>query len=819
MFRHLARCITNHPLITIAAWAVLMAGGVGLAIFGVTGQGLFDRVNSGAPEAVDSESAEADELVQDSAASSQSVTMAVSGLDLDDTAAVAKISVALVKVRADLAAIDGVASRPDGYPMVIDPLNPTFCADPAIDLTSPEAAQCALANPAVRSMAAKDNDGFLMTVDIAKDLSEDQEDEAADAVVARLRQASGDLAAAVDGVTAVVGSERLILDEILSDMRHDLELGEFISLPVALVVMVLVFAGFLAAAMPVVGALASILTCMGAVFGFTYVTDIHTSVINVISLVGLGLSIDYGLLVVSRFREEARRLAAAPDQPNETGGTDQTGQTGQADQTDQTGQADDAGQTSRTGRTSHAGRAPRATAARGVIGPAVTATITTAGRTVFYSALTIAVCIAGLMAFETSILHAYGLAGLTVVLLALASATTLVPALLVLGGQRLIRPSPLSRIPGLSLIYAKVSDVSPDTGVFSRLATAVQKRPWWVMGGVLAVMVLLALPVRDIELRNSTVELLPQDSQQRAFLEKLQDDYPMSSVDAIQVVSTGSAQDTEKFARDALSQIKNTELELTADGTAAVQQDGYVEVTLAVTAGDPEGPQARAAVRQIRDLEPPDYNIYVTGPAARLLDFEDQLAAGAPAALAVVAGAAFVLLFLFTGSILIPLKALVTNALSLLACLGVVTWVFQGGHLSGLLGYTAVGGIESYILVLLLVFGFGLAMDYEVFLISRIKESWDQNHDSQLSVSQGLQHSGRIITSAALIIVMVFLGFAAGRLVMIKEIGLGLALAVLLDATLVRMLLVPATMTVLGRWNWWAPRPLARLHAKFRLND
>ncbi|MDR2379147.1 MAG: MMPL family transporter, partial [Bifidobacteriaceae bacterium] len=738
MFLHLSRGVIRHPLATVIVWATLAAGGAGLAVFGVTGEGLFDRVNSGAPEAADSESARADQLIEEGAEESQSVTMSVSGVDLSDAAGAAQVAAELAAVRADLAAIKGVASAPgaDGattFPLVIDPLNPHyFCTDPEIDPAGPAGVQCALANPFVRDLIAQDNHGFLLTVDIAKDLSAAQEDDAAAAVVARLRQAADSLERAVPGLRALVGGEHLILTEIIADMKHDLELGEFISLPVALVVMVLVFAGFLAAAMPVVGALASILACMGAIFAATYVADVHTSVINVISLVGLGLSIDYGLLAVSRFREEARRLGAAgpaggsgPDGPANLGGPG--GPSGPA-------------------------------AVKATVEAAVAATVASAGRTVFYSALTIALCIAGLMAFEPSILKTFGLAGMLVVLAALGAATTLVPALLVLAGRFLIRPSWLSRAPVLSRLYARVSDVSPDVGVFSRLATAVQRHPWWVMGAVLAVLTVLALPIRDLELRNSTVEMLPQNSEQRTFLAELADNYPLSGVDAIGIVSLGSQPDTERFAQDKLGSIPGTRLEASPDaiadglpeGTAAVQRDGYVEVILAVTADDPEGPEARAAVERIRSLAPADFAIYVTGPAARLLDYQEQLARGAPWAAVIVVLAAFVLLFLFTGSLLIPLKALITNALSLAACLGAVTWVFQGGHLGGLLGFSAVAGLESYIVVLLAIFGFGLAMDYEVFLISRIKESWDANHDPKLSVSQGLQHSGRIITSAAL---------------------------------------------------------------------
>ncbi|MDR2348020.1 MAG: MMPL family transporter [Bifidobacteriaceae bacterium] len=792
MFLRLARGVARHPVLTIMCWAALTLGGAGLAIFGLTGDGLFDRVSSGAPEAADSDSMRADQIVADGASSSQSITLAVGGVDLANAEQVGRLAAALAPVRQDLAAIDGIATRPDdGYPMVIDPLNPSFCADPTIDPAAPEAALCALANPAVQGLVATSHNGLLLTVDIAKDLDAAQEDAAAAEVAERLRLAAADLKLDIKGATAEVGGESLIMDEIISAMKHDLELGEMIALPVALAVMVLVFAGFLAASMPVMGAVASIMTCMGAVFGFSYLIDLHTSVVNVISLVGIGLSVDYGLLVVSRFREELRSGASQPPQ----GGPDG---------------ARPVPQTRRSARNQ---------TTKALVSAAVIGTVRTAGRTVFYSALTIAVCIAGLMAFEPSILRTFGLAGLLVVLCALASATTLVPALLVLVGHRLARPSLLSRLPGLRRRPARGSDISPDQGVFSKLAGGVQKHPWLVMLGVLVVLGVLAAPARGLELRNSTVELLPLGSEQREFLASLERDYPATASDGIEVVAEGGLAETERFARDKLDGIVGVSLVENPDGTYATQMDGYVRVLLEVDGDDPEGPEARAAVTKVRAEAPGSLEIHVTGPAARLLDFEQQLADGAPTAAIIICLAVFILLFAFTGSVLIPLKALITNALSLLACLGVVTWVFQDGHLTSLLGFNAMSGIESYILVLLLIFGFGLAMDYEVFLISRIKEEWDADPDPQGSVRRGLQHSGRIITSAALIIVMVFLGFTAGDLVIIKEIGIGLAVAVTLDATLVRMLLVPATMTILGQWNWWAPKPLARLHAKLGLKD
>ncbi|MDR2253947.1 MAG: MMPL family transporter [Bifidobacteriaceae bacterium] len=774
MFSRLARGVVRHPLVTVIVWVVLTASGAALAVLGVTGEGLFDRVISGAPRASDSDSAQADRIVEQGESSAQSLTIAVSDVDLDDLAQLGRVGAALAPARQDLGQIDGVAKRPeDGYPMVIDPLNPTLRSDHEIDPASAEASASALQNPAVAALVAGDRRGFLMTVDISKDLSQTQEDTAAEAVVNRLEALAQELRD--EGFQAEVGGESMILEDIVSAMKRDLEVSEMIALPVALVVMVLVFAGFLAAAMPVVGAMASIATCMGILFGLSYPIDLHTSVINVVSLIGVGLSIDYGLLIVSRFREELRAAAGG-------------------------------------------GAAGDKAAAKRLVRRAVSATVPTAGRTVFYSALTIAVCVAGLMAFDPPMLRTFGLAGLIVVLLSLAAATTLVPALLVLAGHRLARPSLVQRLPAFALIQRKWSDVSPEHGMFSKLAASVQKRPWLVIAGVLAALAFLAWPARGIELRNSTVELLPLDSQQRQFLAALDENYPSSLSDGIEVVSLGDIEATERFAKNKLSRIDGASLVKNPDGSYAQQMSGYVRVLLAVTEEDPEGPQARAAVSTVRAAARGDFAVHVTGPAARLLDFEDQLAKGAPAAAAIICLAVLVLLFMFTGSVLIPIKALITNGLSLLACLGVVTWVFQYGHFESLLGFNAMAGIESYILVLLLIFGFGLAMDYEVFLISRIKEAWDQSGDPQASVRDGLQHSGRIITSAALIIVMVFLGFSVGDLVIIKEIGIGLAVAVTIDATLVRMLLVPATMSILGKWNWWAPRPLAWAHRKLGLD-
>jgi RND superfamily putative drug exporter len=243
------------------------------------------------------------------------------------------------------------------------------------------------------------------------------------------------------------------------------------------------------------------------------------------------------------------------------------------------------------------------------------------------------------------------------------------------------------------------------------------------------------------------------------------------------------------------------------------QQGPLVTLGVRVDDGDPGGQLAKDVVRELRS-ERPAFETWVAGQAAGTIDYTSSVVRRAPLAIGVVVLATFALLFLMTGSLLVPLKALLMNVVSLGACLGVLVVVFQRGNFEDLMGFTSNGGIESTIPPLVLAFGFGLAMDYEVFLLARIKEQRDAGASNDVAVAEGLQRSGRIITSAALLVVIVFSGFAAGQLLVVKQTGVALVVAVLIDATLVRMLLVPATMTLLGEWNWWAPRPLRRLHER-----
>ncbi len=742
MFDSLGRVIARRPWTTILVWAVVAAGSFALAVAGVGGESIFDRLTTGAPGVPGSESDAGEEILAEASTAGPSLTLAVRGVDPRST----DLSRPLGALRADLADVPGVAS-------VIDPF------------VVPEGPE----SPAAAPLVAADGDGFLVVVELEDELGAGASDRALDAVARLLRAAPAELSTAGLQVTGQVGGTSLIVEEITSQVEEDLRVGETVSLPVALVVMVLVFGGFLAAGMPLAGALASIAVGLGGVYGLSYVLDLDASVVNVVTVLGLGLSIDYGLLIVSRFREELRALVDSDD-----------------------------------------GAAVRRRRGDGAVAEALGTTMRTAGRTVAFSALTVAISVSGLVVFEPDILRGFGTAGALVVVVALATALTLVPAVLRLAGRRLLKPGLIGRVPGVRALLRRTGDVASAEGLFSGLAGRVQRHPWLVLLGSLGVLALLAAPAAGLHLRNSTIELLPDGSDQRAYVEEIATQYPGSAAASVRVVAQASVEDVARWSREVAA----------LPGVASVDPPApvgsYVYLGVRPESEDPGGRQASDVVAEVRDLESP-FPVWVTGQAANQIDFVGALTDRVWWAVGIVATATLALLFLMTGSVLVPIKALLTNVVSLSATVGVLVWGFQDGHLEGLLGFRSTGGIETYVLALVLAFGFGLAMDYEVFLLSRIKEQHDAGLDNDAAVRLGLQRSGRIITSAAAIVIVVFLGFILGKLLVIKEVGFSLAVAVLIDATLVRMLLVPATMTLLGRANWWAPRPLRRLHDRLGL--
>src|SRR5215470_8232018 len=551
-----------------------------------------------------------------------------------------------------------------------------------------------------------------------------------------------DVAGSVPGAQVKVGGDAGVMADNMNAAENDLLHGTLIAFPVLLVVLFFIFGGLRAALLPLIAGLSAMAATFIALLGVTYVTSLAPYALDVVMLFGLGLAVDYSLLMVNRFRE-ARG-----------GGADVAG--------------------------------------------AVEHTVVTAGRTVTFSALTVATALSGLLAFGDPTFTSVAVAGIATVLVAMAGALTLIPALLAAWGLKL---------------KAKARQDAED-GMFGKLARKVQARPLLAALGVAGLLAAAALPFLHANYGLGDPRTLPASSQSYQVAQALLADFPGAQADPVQVVARIPASDPRVGAYAASLAHQ--------PGVAAVSVEhglhGNVSVIDVIPTGSTQGSTAQHLVSVLRDHRPA-FCTYVTGSAASLADFKAEIASRAPFAAAWIALATFALLFLMTGSVLIPLKALVMNVLSLGATFGALVWVFQDGHLSSLLGFTAFGAIEAWAPVIIFTFAFGLSMDYEVFLLSRIKEAYDETGNTNDAVANGLQRSGRIITSAALAIMIVFLGFAAGQTLGIKEMGLALAIAVAVDATLVRCVLVPATMTLLGPANWWAPAPLRRLHQRIGLHE
>ncbi|QDZ14611.1 MMPL family transporter [Humibacter ginsenosidimutans] len=736
----LGTACARHPWLTIAVWAAVVVAAAATALAGIGGQNLFDRLSGSVPSVHGESSEGADRLA--SGASTKSVTLLVHGVDPSDPELVSRTT-ALAR---QLAALP--------HTTVADPL----------------AVPGGIHNPAVAPLVAKDGDGILVTATVTGVNGHSASQATLDRAQHDMDAAATDLRAAHSHATVEVGSTQLLTDSLQSISENDLRRGETVALPIALLVMLIVFGGFIAAGLPLIGAGASIVTSLGILLAFTYVTDIANTVINVVTAVGLGLSIDYGLLVVSRFREEYRAAVAR--------GQDAVGQ----------------------GTSREHDRAVRLAA----IGTA----LDRAGRTVLFSGTTFAIASLGLLVFEPAFVRAVGIAAIAVTVVAMLSATTLIPAIFALTGQKLLKPGALTRLPLVGRWITRFGDVAPDEGFFSRLTRRVQRHPALVTLGCVLILLLLGSPVLTLNLANTSIDAVPRASSQYTFETTLVDEFPDAAPARVQLVAT-------------------TRADLTTWSSSVARLDHVDSVQTPQQSGDAWSARVEvnprdgvSVVREIRG-DAPAFRHWVTGIDAGTVDLADSLARGAPWAVLIVALGTIALLFLMTGSLVVPLKALVASALSLGASLGLLVWGFQDGAFAGILGFDAdhVYGVDVIVLVLALAFGFGLAMDYEMFILSRIKERVDAGTDGRESIALGLQRSGRIITSAALIIIVVFAGFATGDLLIIKQLGVALAFAVLIDATIVRCLLVPAFMTWQERIMWWAPRWMKRLHAKIGIAE
>jgi len=567
---------------------------------------------------------------------------------------------------------------------------------------------------------------------------------------------------AAPGLTERAGGQIPTEEAINKQVTADIGRAESISMPVLLILLLVIFGSLAAASLPLAIGGIAILGSFTALRLLTLGTDVSIYSINITTILGLGLGIDYGLFMVARFREELRR------QPT--------------------------------------------------VDAALARTVATAGRTVAVSGVTVAVALASLMLFPEMFLRSMGYGGVATVLVDMLAALTVMPALLAVLGHRVnaLRIRRSVRAPSGSGTSAEET-----SGAWYRIGRSVMRRP--VAYVVVIVVALLALgsPFRHITWGGTDARALPASAAPHLVQDALTQDFPANSTTPIEAVVRFGAPATGPAQQAALAGYVGRVAHL--PGVTSAQVTGVRGDVARVDfryAANAVSAAARALVTRVRSVPgPAGAQVFVGGATAALVDELGSLGATLPWMALVVGLATFVLLFLAFGSVVLPVKAIVMNVLSLSATFGVIVWIFQEGHLSGLLGFTATGTIDPTMPILMLAIIFGLSMDYEVFLLSRIRERYDLTGDNTASVAGGLQRTGGIITSLGLLLVIVVGAFSASGITFIKLMGVGMIVALIIDATVVRVLLVPATMRLLGAANWWLPRPLRRVYARYGISE
>jgi trehalose monomycolate/heme transporter len=566
------------------------------------------------------------------------------------------------------------------------------------------------------------------------------------------------------GLDVQVGGGTTINRDINERVGADIARAEMISLPILSVLLVIIFGSFAAASLPLAIGVTAILGAFTALRGFAMFTDVSIFAVNIVTIIGLGLAIDYGLFMVSRFREEIRR-----QQDVET---------------------------------------------------ALARTMATAGRTVAVSGITVAISLAGLLIFPQVFLRSMGFGGVSAVLVAMLAALTLLPALLAMLGTKV---DALSVRPWLRRVFRRPVGAPPteDTGAWHRIAHIVMRRPIVFTVATVALLVVLALPFLRVQFGGIDERALPAGTESRVVAETIREDFPAGPSGPIEaIVTLPDAVDSPAGGAALQSYVDAVADVPGVDGATVTGAAGETARVAIAYDGDPVAEEARALVNEIRDVPAPEgAEVLVGGQSAVLTDLLESLGALLPWMALMVVATTFVLLFLAFGSIVLPIKALAMNVLSIGASFGALVWIFQDGHLSGFLDFTPTGFVEATQPILVLAIIFGLSMDYEVFLMSRIREQYDLTGDNTAAVATGLQRTGGIITSAALLLLVVIGAFSLSGITFIKMIGVAMLIAVVVDATIVRILLVPATMRLLGRANWYAPRPLRRLYARYGIRE
>jgi putative drug exporter of the RND superfamily len=570
-----------------------------------------------------------------------------------------------------------------------------------------------------------------------------------------------------DTLKVGVGGQAEVFREVGDQIESDLRVAESITFPIVLLLLVIVFGSVIAAGLPLAIGAVAVLGTFLILSLLAGVTDVSVYSINLTTAMGLGLGIDYSLFIVSRYREELGRGLATGD--------------------------------------------------------AVVRTVETAGKTVLFSALTVAVSLAALLVFPMFFLRSFAYAGIAVVGLASVGAIVILPALLALIGPRIDK-----------WVLFKRPHKEAGTGFWHRVATFVMHRPIPIALGVAGIMVLLGLPFLGVKFGLPDDRVLPTSAPAHQVQQQIRENFLSQEAGALSVV----AQDAPATA---VNELATYAADLsTLDGVSRVDAltGSYIDGEKVLEPGpisqrfkgddatwlsvvpdvEPNSAAGEELVKDVRSTPAP-FDVLVTGPSADLVDSKEGIFSRLPMAGALIAIVTFVVLFLMTGSVLVPTKAIILNLLSLTATYGAMVWIFQEGHFSGFLNFTPTGTLDSTNPILMFCVAFGLSMDYEVFLLSRIKEEYDRTGDNIASVAMGLEKTGRIVTAAAALLAVVFIAFATSQITFIKMIGIGLALAVVMDATLIRGALVPAFMRLAGRANWWAPAPLRRFHDRFGLKE
>jgi putative drug exporter of the RND superfamily len=542
-----------------------------------------------------------------------------------------------------------------------------------------------------------------------------------------------------EGLTLYAGGVGVVSHAITKKISDDLKIAEAISIPLTFILLAFVFGALVASAMPLIVGVAAILGAFFILYLFTLFTDVSIYALNLTTGMGLGLGIDYALLMVNRFREELRRGKTVED--------------------------------------------------------SVITTVATAGKTVFYSGLTVLVTLLSLTFFPLPFLKSFGYAGVSVVTIAVIGAIIGLPAILAVIGKKVDKG-----------LIRKSSITPKDDGRWAQTARFVMKRPVAVVVLSLIFIGILTAPIANIKFSQGDARMLPATNKAAIATALQAERFAGRTGEPIEIIIKGGSSKTEEIA----TYISKLQVEPGVVAVVPPEIYGSDVRIIAYHSMLPRTPEAQELIHSIRDLSSVDQTL-VGGVAADYTDSQDAISQTLPWAFGWIALSVLILIFVFTGSIILPIKAVILNVLSLAATMGVLTWVFVDGHLQWLVGsFTETGTLDTSIVILIAVVVFGLSMDYELFLLSRIREEHLAGKSNVDSVALGLQRSGRIITAAAAILAFVFAAFITSGVTSIKTMGFGVAFAIILDATIVRGLLVPALMRLMGERNWWAPKWMQR---------